>query len=77
MGSEMCIRDRLGALLAPVNWTIPVISLVSLIMLAILGGSAAYTGGASLIKGSVRVTFWGAFAMGLTAGVGYVFGVIA
>ncbi len=46
----------------------------SLVFLALLGGLAAYAGGASAIKGAVRVTFWGALAMAVTAGVGALFG---
>ena len=46
----------------------------SLVFLAILGGLAARTGGAPLRAGVVRVTFWGALAMGVTALVGAVFG---
>ncbi|OZB66946.1 MAG: hypothetical protein B7X36_15715, partial [Thiomonas sp. 14-64-326] len=41
---------------------------------AVLGGLAAYTGGASVMRGVARVTFWGALAMAITAGVGMVFG---
>lgn len=48
----------------------------SLIFLALLGLVSAYTGGSSLIKSIVRVTFWGALAMGLTAGVGKLFGAV-
>jgi VIT1/CCC1 family predicted Fe2+/Mn2+ transporter len=44
--------------------------------LAILGGLAAFTGGASPARGAARVTFWGALAMGLTAGVGALFGTV-
>jgi len=47
-----------------------------LLFLAMLGILAAYTGGSSLFKGAFRVTFWGALAMGLTAGVGAVFGTV-
>ena len=46
----------------------------SLFFLALLGGLAAYTGGAPLLTGVVRVTFWGALAMGATAIVGALFG---
>ena len=49
----------------------------SLVFLAALGGLAARTGGASPVIGAFRVTFWGALAMLLTAGVGRLFGVIA
>ena len=50
------------------------VSLSSLVMLAVLGGIAAYAGGANILKGSVRVTFWGALAMAVTAGVGAALG---
>ena len=53
------------------------VSGTSLVFLAILGGFAARAGGASVIVGAVRVTFWGALAMGLTAGVGAFFGRVA
>jgi VIT1/CCC1 family predicted Fe2+/Mn2+ transporter len=46
----------------------------SLFFLALLGGLAARAGGAPLLAGVVRVTFWGALAMGATAGVGALFG---
>jgi VIT1/CCC1 family predicted Fe2+/Mn2+ transporter len=46
----------------------------ALVTLVILGGTAAYAGGASIVRGAVRVSFWGAFAMGVTAGVGRLFG---
>lgn len=47
--------------------------ITSLCCLAILGGLAAYAGGASVWTGVVRVAFWGAIAMGVTAGVGMLF----
>ncbi|MGR8979467.1 MAG: VIT1/CCC1 transporter family protein [Gammaproteobacteria bacterium] len=50
------------------------VSGASLIFLAILGMIAAHTGGSGLIKGAIRVTLWGALAMGLTAAVGLFFG---
>lgn len=46
----------------------------SLIFLALLGSLAAQAGGASVVTGAVRVTFWGALAMAVTAGVGRLFG---
>ncbi|MDO8361082.1 MAG: VIT family protein [Devosia sp.] len=55
---------------------VPVVTMVSLIVLAILGALGAQTGGASLWKGAARVTFWGAFAMAVTAGVGALFGTV-
>jgi VIT1/CCC1 family predicted Fe2+/Mn2+ transporter len=53
---------------------IPVLSITSLVFLAILGALAARVGGAGMMKGAMRVTFWGALAMALTAGVGKLFG---
>jgi vacuolar iron transporter family protein len=49
----------------------------SLFFLALLGAIAGYTGGAPVLKATLRVSFWGALAMGLTAGVGAIFGVAA
>jgi VIT1/CCC1 family predicted Fe2+/Mn2+ transporter len=56
---------------------IPVVSGTSLVFLGILGGLAARVGGASLTVGAMRVTFWGALAMGVTAGVGSLFAAMA
>ena len=63
-----------AALLAPSARVAEVSSVTALVTLVILGGTAAYAGGASIAKGAMRVAFWGAFAMGLTAGVGKLFG---
>jgi len=60
-----------------VSSLIPVVSATSLVFLAILGGLAARVGGASVATGAMRVTFWGALAMALTAGVGTLFGAAA
>ena len=59
--------------LAPQRVLIPFVAGVSLIFLALLGGVAARAGGAAVIKGALRVMFWGALAMGITAGVGTLF----
>jgi VIT1/CCC1 family predicted Fe2+/Mn2+ transporter len=48
----------------------------SLLFLALLGALAARVGGASVTPSAIRVTFWGALAMGTTAGVGFVFGTV-
>jgi VIT1/CCC1 family predicted Fe2+/Mn2+ transporter len=56
---------------------IPIVSGTSLVFLAVLGGLAARVGGASVTVGAMRVTFWGALAMALTAGVGTLFGTVA
>ena len=52
-----------------------VVSGSSLIFLALLGSLAARAGGASMVMGAVRVTFWGALAMAITAGVGALLGI--
>ncbi len=51
-----------------------VVSVTSIVFLAILGGLAAFMGRAPLVRGVLRVTFWGALAMAITAGVGLLFG---
>jgi VIT1/CCC1 family predicted Fe2+/Mn2+ transporter len=56
---------------------IPLVSGTSLVFLALLGGLAARAGGAGVMVGAIRVTFRGALAMGLTAGVGALFGTVA
>jgi VIT1/CCC1 family predicted Fe2+/Mn2+ transporter len=61
-------------LVSPSNVLIPVVSVGSLLFLALLGAVGAKAGGAGLLKPTVRVTFWGAFAMALTAGIGAIFG---
>jgi VIT1/CCC1 family predicted Fe2+/Mn2+ transporter len=53
---------------------IVVVAVSSLAFLALLGGVAARTGGAPMLPGVVRVTFWGALAMAVTAGIGALFG---
>ena len=62
---------------APVSILIPLIFGTGLVFLALLGALAAHTGGAGLMMGALRVTFWGALAMGVTAGVGALFGTVA
>jgi VIT1/CCC1 family predicted Fe2+/Mn2+ transporter len=59
---------------APAAWLIPVVIVTSILFLALLGGLGAYAGGAPVSKAAFRVTFWGAAAMALTAGVGALFG---
>ncbi len=63
-----------AVLLAPSTRVSEVSSATALATLVILGGTAAYAGGASMVRGAVRVAFWGALAMGITAGVGKLFG---
>jgi VIT1/CCC1 family predicted Fe2+/Mn2+ transporter len=65
------------AALSPVVGLIPLVAGTSLLFLALLGGLAARAGGASVTLGAARVTFWGALAMAVTAGVGTLFGTAA
>ena len=64
----------LTVLVTPSGALIPVVITTSILFLAILGGFGAYAGGAPVVKAAFRVTFWGALAMALTAGVGALFG---
>ncbi len=67
----------LVVLLVPISAIMWAVSGSSLLFLALLGSLAARAGGASVMTSAARVTFWGALAMALTAGVGALFGVIA
>jgi len=66
----------LVAIMAPEAALIPFVAGTSLLLLALLGGLAAHAGGAGVTKGAIRVTFWGALAMTLTAGVGSLFATV-
>lgn len=63
------------AAIAPARWTVPVVALASLVFLAVLGLVGARAGGAGLWRAAARVTFWGALAMAVTAGIGRLVGV--
>jgi vacuolar iron transporter family protein len=67
----------LTVVMAPAVSLVPFVAGVSLLFLALLGGLAARAGGASVTKGALRVTFWGALAMAVTAGVGALVGKLA
>lgn len=60
--------------LAPANQLVWLVSASSLLFLALLGAIGAKAGGADVLKATIRVTFWGAFAMALTAGIGALVG---
>ena len=66
----------LVVLLAPVETLVYTVSLTSLVFLAALGMLAARAGGAPMVKAALRVTFWGALAMLLTALIGKLFGTV-
>jgi len=67
----------LVVLLAPASVLLWAVAGSALVFLALLGSLAARAGGASVLTAATRVTFWGALAMALTAGVGALFGVAA
>ena len=71
------VMPLLVTTVAPSSAVIPLIAGTSLAVLALLGGLAARAGGAGVMVGALRVTFWGALAMGLTAGAGALFGKIS
>ena len=62
--------------ISPSAILIPLVSGSSLAFLALLGGLAARAGGAGVTIGALRVTFWGALAMAVTAGIGRLFGTV-
>ena len=64
----------LMALATPAGYVIEAVAAASLLFLALLGAVGAKTGGANLLRAAIRVTFWGALAMGVTAGIGAIFG---
>ena len=66
----------LSAWFSPERYLALVVGATSLLFLAVLGGLAAYTGGAGMLQGIWCVTFWGALAMAITAGVGLLFGAV-
>ena len=63
------------AVFAPSSAAKTIIAALSLAFLAILGAIAARVGHASIAKGALRVTFWGAIAMAITAAIGRAFGI--
>jgi VIT1/CCC1 family predicted Fe2+/Mn2+ transporter len=67
----------LMVLLSPPSILTPVVATTSLAFLAALGAVGAKVGGANVFKAMMRVTFWGALAMGVTAGIGELFGPVA
>jgi VIT1/CCC1 family predicted Fe2+/Mn2+ transporter len=67
----------LVAVISPQPALIPLVAGTSLAFLTLLGGLAARAGGAGVVAGAIRVTFWGALAMAVTAGVGALFGTVA
>ena len=66
----------LMVVVSPADILIPVVSAASLGFLALLGAIGGMAGGANVLRATARVTFWGALAMALTAGIGKLFGTV-
>jgi VIT1/CCC1 family predicted Fe2+/Mn2+ transporter len=66
----------LNVIVSPQEWLIGSVVASSILLLALLGGFGAHAGGAPIGRAALRVTFWGALAMALTAGVGALFGAV-
>jgi VIT1/CCC1 family predicted Fe2+/Mn2+ transporter len=66
----------LMVVVSPAGALIPIVSAASLGFLALLGAIGAKAGGANVLRATARVTFWGALAMALTAGIGKMFGTV-
>lgn len=63
-------------IVSPVERLVPFVATLSLGFLALLGAIAARVGRAAILKGTLRVTFWGAIAMAVTAAIGSAFGIV-
>jgi VIT1/CCC1 family predicted Fe2+/Mn2+ transporter len=66
----------LAAMISPASLVVPIVAGTSLVVLTALGVISAKTGGAPVIKATLRVVFWGVLAMALTAAVGKLFGTV-
>jgi VIT1/CCC1 family predicted Fe2+/Mn2+ transporter len=64
----------LMVVVSPASLLVPIVSIASLLFLALLGAVGAHAGGANVARATMRVTFWGALAMALTAGIGALVG---
>ncbi len=66
----------LTVIVSPVSTLVLIVSAASLGFLAVLGAIGARAGGSNVLRATLRVTFWGALAMALTAGIGKLFGTV-
>jgi VIT1/CCC1 family predicted Fe2+/Mn2+ transporter len=73
VGAAMPVRM---VVVSPAGALVPIVSAASLSFLAFLGAVGARSGGANVLRGTARVTFWGALAMALTGGIGKLFGTV-
>lgn len=77
-GATFCVAAAvpvLAAYLAPISAIIPTVLTVTVLALVVLGALGAKAGAAPLLPAIVRVVGWGVFAMAVTAGVGWLFGI--
>ena len=65
----------LAGTVAPIQWSVAAVYIISLAFLVVLGAVGARAGGAPMVRGALRVAFWGAIAMAVTAGIGMLFGI--
>jgi len=70
------VLPLLVAALAPMSMVLVAVPAATLVFLAVLGSVAARAGGARMLVAAARVTFWGALAMAVTAGIGALFGTV-
>ena len=66
----------LMVVVSPAGALVPTVAAASLAFLALLGAIGGRAGGANVLRATARVTFWGALAMALTAGIGKLFGTV-
>ena len=76
MFSAGAAMPLLTVVVSPAGALIPIIACASLGFLALLGAIGARAGGANILRATARVTFWGPLALGVTAGIGKVFGTV-
>ncbi len=68
------VLPLLASVLSPNALVAPAVAILSMPLLALLGAVGAKTGGAKIVKGTIRVTVWGILAMAVTAGIGHLAG---
>jgi VIT1/CCC1 family predicted Fe2+/Mn2+ transporter len=65
-----------AVIVSPGDLVLAAVSIAALLFLAVLGAIGAHAGGAPVLRATLRVTFWGALAIAITAGIGKLFGTI-
>jgi vacuolar iron transporter family protein len=74
--AKSALMPLVMVLVSPTSSLVPIVSAASLGFLALLGAVGRRAGGANVLRATARVTFWGALAMALTAGIGAIFGTV-